>query len=206
MPDDVRVAVRRDPRGVGTRLIAARVPGAAEPCAAGVAAARCRPEHVRAQSRRAFAGLLRRHRPADARAGGVVTLPGTIRDAAGRTTWLLLSPTGQRVQLWNAEARLLQCLIEQPREVVDRGTLLAAMGRPGLEAYERNSMSRSRACGARPSRPAARSCRSSRCAARATASRGMRASSLEPGEYQGIPLSARPRFSRGICGAHCKKK
>ena len=54
------------------------------------------------------------------------------------TTWLLLSPAGERVQLSNAEARLLQCLIEQPREVVDRGTLLAAMGRPGLEAYERN--------------------------------------------------------------------
>ncbi|WP_398493414.1 response regulator transcription factor [Variovorax sp.] len=54
------------------------------------------------------------------------------------TTWLLLSPTGQRVQLSNAEARLLQCLIEQPREVVDRAALLAAMGRPGLEAYERN--------------------------------------------------------------------
>ncbi|MGJ7603192.1 response regulator transcription factor [Variovorax sp. LT1R20] len=54
------------------------------------------------------------------------------------TTWLLLSPAGQRVQLSSAEARLLQCLIEQPREVVDRATLLAAMGRPGLEAYERN--------------------------------------------------------------------
>jgi len=54
------------------------------------------------------------------------------------TTWLLLSPAGQRVQLSNAEARLLQCLIERPREVVDRATLLAAMGRPGLEAYERN--------------------------------------------------------------------
>jgi len=53
-------------------------------------------------------------------------------------TWLLLSPAGQRVQLSNAEARLLQCLIERPREVVDRATLLAAMGRPGLEAYERN--------------------------------------------------------------------
>jgi len=54
------------------------------------------------------------------------------------TTWLLLSPAGERVQLSSAEARLLQCLIEQPREVVDRATLLAAMGRPGLEAYERN--------------------------------------------------------------------
>lgn len=54
------------------------------------------------------------------------------------TTWLLLSPAGQRVQLSNAEARLIQCLIERPREVVDRATLLAAMGRPGLEAYERN--------------------------------------------------------------------
>ncbi|MDQ0068718.1 two-component system OmpR family response regulator [Variovorax boronicumulans] len=54
------------------------------------------------------------------------------------TTWLLLSPAGQRVQLSSAEARLVQCLIERPREVVDRATLLAAMGRPGLEAYERN--------------------------------------------------------------------
>ena len=35
------------------------------------------------------------------------------------TTWLLLSPAGERVQLSSAEARLLQCLIEQPREVVD---------------------------------------------------------------------------------------
>ncbi|MBB3642207.1 MULTISPECIES: response regulator transcription factor [Variovorax] len=54
------------------------------------------------------------------------------------TSWLLLSPGGERVQLSNAEARLLQCLIEQPREVVGRAALLAAMGRPGLEAYERN--------------------------------------------------------------------
>ncbi|WPG41450.1 response regulator transcription factor [Variovorax sp. EBFNA2] len=54
------------------------------------------------------------------------------------TTWFLLSPASQGVQLSSAEARLLQCLIEQPREVVDRATLLAAMGRPGLEAYERN--------------------------------------------------------------------
>ena len=54
------------------------------------------------------------------------------------TTWLLMSPSGQPVQLSNAEARLVQCLIEHPREVVGRATLLAAMGRPGLEAYERN--------------------------------------------------------------------
>ena len=54
------------------------------------------------------------------------------------TTWLLLSPAGERVQLSSAEARLLQSLIEQPREVLGRRTLLAAMGRPGLQAYERN--------------------------------------------------------------------
>lgn len=54
------------------------------------------------------------------------------------TTWLLLSPAGERVQLSSAEARLFQCLVQQPREVVGRATLLAAMGRPGLEAYERN--------------------------------------------------------------------
>ena len=54
------------------------------------------------------------------------------------TTWLLLSPAGARVQLSSAEARLLLCLLELPREVVGRAALLAAMGRPGLEAYERN--------------------------------------------------------------------
>ena len=54
------------------------------------------------------------------------------------TNWVLLAPDGQRVQLSSSEARLVHCLFARPREVVDRTTLLAAMGRPGLEAYERN--------------------------------------------------------------------
>lgn len=54
------------------------------------------------------------------------------------THWVLLAPDGQRVQLSSSEARLVHSLIAQPREVVDRTTLLVAMGRPGLEAYERN--------------------------------------------------------------------
>jgi DNA-binding response OmpR family regulator len=54
------------------------------------------------------------------------------------TQWMLLAPDGQRVQLSSSEARLVQSLIARPREVVDRTTLLVAMGRPGLEAYERN--------------------------------------------------------------------
>ncbi len=53
-------------------------------------------------------------------------------------SWGLLAPDGQRVQLSSSEARLVRCLLERPGEVVDRTALLAAMGRPGLEAYERN--------------------------------------------------------------------
>lgn len=54
------------------------------------------------------------------------------------TSWELLAPDGQRAQLSSSEARLVHSLVERPREVVDRTTLLTAMGRPGLEAYERN--------------------------------------------------------------------
>jgi DNA-binding response OmpR family regulator len=54
------------------------------------------------------------------------------------TDWVLLAPDGQRVQLSSSEARLVHSLIARPREVVDRTTLLVAMGRPGLEVYERN--------------------------------------------------------------------
>lgn len=54
------------------------------------------------------------------------------------TSWGLLAPDGQRLQLSSSEARLVRRLVERPRQVVDRATLLAAMGRPGLEAYERN--------------------------------------------------------------------
>jgi two-component system OmpR family response regulator len=53
-------------------------------------------------------------------------------------SWGLLAPDGQRVQLSSSEARLVQSLVERPGEVVDRTALLAAMGRPDLEAYERN--------------------------------------------------------------------
>ncbi|PLC05095.1 DNA-binding response regulator [Variovorax sp. RO1] len=55
-----------------------------------------------------------------------------------RTGWILLAPDGQRMQLSNSEARLVHTLVARAGEVVDRATLLAAMGRPGLEAYERN--------------------------------------------------------------------
>lgn len=54
------------------------------------------------------------------------------------TGWILLAPDGQCVQLSNSEARLVHTLVARAGEVVDRATLLAAMGRPGLEAYERN--------------------------------------------------------------------
>jgi two-component system OmpR family response regulator len=53
-------------------------------------------------------------------------------------SWGLLAPDGQRIQLSGSEARLVRSLVERPGEVVDRTALLAAMGRPGLEAYERN--------------------------------------------------------------------
>jgi len=90
--------------------------------------------------------LLQRSQEAQAPAPGILAPPAAEAGEASvhapwryqLTSWLLLSPNGERVQLSNAEARLLQCLIEQPREVVGRSTLLAAMGRPGLEAYERN--------------------------------------------------------------------
>ena len=52
--------------------------------------------------------------------------------------WLLHAPEGGFVQLSNSEARLIHSLMQRPQEVVDRSTLLTAMGRPGLEAYERN--------------------------------------------------------------------
>jgi DNA-binding response OmpR family regulator len=55
-----------------------------------------------------------------------------------RTSWGVLAPDGQRVQLTNSEARLIHSLFERPGEVVERSILLAAMGRPSLDAYERN--------------------------------------------------------------------
>lgn len=54
------------------------------------------------------------------------------------TQWMLHAPEGASVQLSSSEARLVFCLVQRPREVVGRTTLLMAMGRPGLEAYERN--------------------------------------------------------------------
>lgn len=53
-------------------------------------------------------------------------------------TWLLTAPNGQRAQLSGSEGRLVHSLAKRANEVVDRATLLVAMGRPGLESYERN--------------------------------------------------------------------
>lgn len=54
------------------------------------------------------------------------------------THWVLHAPDGGQVQLSSLEGRLVLSLVLRPREVVDRTTLLTAMGRPSLEAYERN--------------------------------------------------------------------
>jgi DNA-binding response OmpR family regulator len=54
------------------------------------------------------------------------------------TGWGVLAPDGQRVQLTNSEARLIHSLFARAGEVVERSTLLTAMGRPSLDAYERN--------------------------------------------------------------------
>jgi DNA-binding response OmpR family regulator len=54
------------------------------------------------------------------------------------THWVLHAPAGGQVQLSSLEGRLVLSLVLRPREVVDRTTLLTAMGRPTLEAYERN--------------------------------------------------------------------
>lgn len=66
----------------------------------------------------------------------VTTEPDTWRYQP--TGWGVFAPDGQRVQLTNSEARLIHSLFARPGEVVDRSTLLGAMGRPSLDAYERN--------------------------------------------------------------------
>lgn len=68
---------------------------------------------------------------------------GVVPGASGSwrydsTQWVLHAPEAGHVQLSSSEARLVLSLVQRPREVVDRTTLLKAMGRPGLEAYERN--------------------------------------------------------------------
>ena len=74
---------------------------------------------------------------------GAAAAPATANGTASpwryhSANWLLHAPEGGFVQLSSAEARLVHSLAQRPQEVVDRNTLLTAMGRPGLEAYERN--------------------------------------------------------------------
>jgi two-component system OmpR family response regulator len=54
------------------------------------------------------------------------------------TQWLLIAPNGRSAKLTMAEVRLTGCLIGRAGDVVTREELLAALGRPNLEAYSRN--------------------------------------------------------------------
>lgn len=52
--------------------------------------------------------------------------------------WSLTAPNGKSVQLTMAEARLVDSLLAQAGVVISREDILAALGRPNLEAYSRN--------------------------------------------------------------------
>lgn len=52
--------------------------------------------------------------------------------------WSLTAPNGKSLQLTMAEARLVGSLVAQSGVVISREDILAAMGRPNLEAYSRN--------------------------------------------------------------------
>lgn len=52
--------------------------------------------------------------------------------------WALIAPNGKSAQLTMAESRLIGCLIARAGKVVSREDMLAALGRPNLEAYSRN--------------------------------------------------------------------
>lgn len=83
--------------------------------------------------------------------------PGEERWGYDRALWILTAPNGNQVKLTMAEARIVDCLLSQEGEAVQREALLQAMGRPNIETYVRNidvSISRLRRkieaqCGAR---------------------------------------------------------
>lgn len=52
--------------------------------------------------------------------------------------WTLTAPNGKSAQLTTAESRLLACVIARAGNIVTREEILAALGRPNIEAYSRN--------------------------------------------------------------------